>query len=214
MSIPTLFITALIMGFSGAMMPGPLLTVDIHESYKRGYQAGPLLILGHGLLELLLVIALVLGLDVLLTMPHVKTGIALGGGLVLLWFGWTMAQDAWLGKVSLQLTVQENKKGMPPVLAGALVSLANPYWVIWWATIGLAYLTLAMEKGLKGIGAFFTGHILADFIWYTGISLAVVSGKKFISDRIYRIILVGCGVFLLVLAFYFLWSGRRFLLEI
>ncbi len=43
-------------------MPGPLLTATISESSQRGFIAGPLLITGHAILELVLVIAFLLGL--------------------------------------------------------------------------------------------------------------------------------------------------------
>jgi len=44
------------------MMPGPLLTITISESSQRGFFIGPALILGHAILELILVIALLFGL--------------------------------------------------------------------------------------------------------------------------------------------------------
>jgi threonine/homoserine/homoserine lactone efflux protein len=50
----TIFFSSFIIALSGAMMPGPLLTATISESSQRGVFAGPLLIVGHGILELLL----------------------------------------------------------------------------------------------------------------------------------------------------------------
>ena len=58
LSIFTIFFTSFVIALSGALMPGPLLTVTISESARRGFVAGPLLIAGHGLLELALVVAL------------------------------------------------------------------------------------------------------------------------------------------------------------
>jgi threonine/homoserine/homoserine lactone efflux protein len=43
--------TSFVIALSGAMMPGPLLTVTISESPRRGMLAGPLLVLGHGILD-------------------------------------------------------------------------------------------------------------------------------------------------------------------
>ena len=210
MSLTTLFFTAYVMGFSGAMMPGPLLTVDIHESYRRGMKTGPLLVLGHAILELVLVISLTMGLYSVLIQPLFKAIVALLGGLVLLWMGWGMAKDAWQRKISLQYEQLGENSGMSPVLAGIIVSISNPYWIIWWATIGLTYITQALQIGTIGLVVFLTGHLLADLTWYSAISFAVVSGKKIIKENVYRVILVICGLFLIVLGVYFIYSATKF----
>jgi threonine/homoserine/homoserine lactone efflux protein len=83
----TLFVTSFIVALSGAIMPGPLLTVTITESSRRGMMTGPLLIAGHAILELALVVALLMGLAPLLKMEPVFIVIALAGSAVLLWMG-------------------------------------------------------------------------------------------------------------------------------
>ena len=50
-----------------------------------------------------------------------------------------------------------------PIVGGIVVSLSNPYWIIWWATVGATFMTQSLELGLLGIGAFYVGHILSDF---------------------------------------------------
>ena len=57
-----IFTSSFVIALSGALMPGPLLTVTISESTRRGAVAGPLMILGHGILELALILALLAGL--------------------------------------------------------------------------------------------------------------------------------------------------------
>lgn len=213
MELAAIFASSIVLGLSGAMMPGPLLTMAIGESVKRGLVAGPLLVLGHGLLELMLVLALLFGLAGLLTIPTVGNVIALVGGGFLLYMGLGMARDAYSGKVSLEMgpTREEIegqvKKGMHPVVAGAAVSLSNPYWSIWWATVGLGYITLSMKNGTLGLVAFFSGHILADLVWYSLVSGAVVAGRRLLSQRVYRGILVACGIFLLFLGGMFIFRG-------
>ncbi|MEG6523377.1 LysE family transporter [Desulfotomaculum sp. 1211_IL3151] len=215
MEVLAIFASSFVLAFSGAMMPGPLLTVTITESARRGFIAGPLLILGHALLELLLVVALLLGLASVLTNPQVGSTIAIVGGIFLLYMGWGMARDAHQGKIKLELpkvegstSEPESKKvGLHPVAAGIFVSLSNPYWSLWWATLGLGYITLSLKEGTAGLVSFFTGHILADFIWYSLIAGAVVAGRKFLSQRIYQRVLVLCGLFLICLGGLFVYRG-------
>ena len=93
------------------------------------------------------------------------------------------------------------------------MSAANPYWLIWWLTIGLGYVMFSMKFGVLGVALFFTGHILADFAWYTLVSGAVAQGRRFISDRLYRNFLAACGVFLFGFGGYFGIQGVNFLLN-
>lgn len=211
MTIGTLFITAFLIGLSGAMMPGPLLTVTIAESARRGFIAGPLIILGHVMLELILILALVAGLSVVLENASVSSTIALLGGLFLLYLGFTMSRDALKGNIVLgdinQDKAQPYKKGMHPVAAGVIISLANPFWSIWWATVGLAYLTISLESGTVGLASFFSGHILADLVWYSLVAAVVAGGRKFISPPVYKYVITICGIFLVLLGVYFIYSG-------
>lgn len=211
MELIFIFTTAFVIGLSGAMMPGPLLTADIVYSAERGFWSGPWLILGHGLLEIFLIIILLAGAASFLIRPAVATVIALVGGLFLIYFGFSMVWDVYTGKIiSLdhQSPMGPRKSArLHPFLTGILISAANPYWIIWWATIGLSYLTLALKSGTLGITSFYSGHILADLLWYTAIAYVVSKGAGSICPRVYRGVLTICGVFLLGLGGYFLYSG-------
>ena len=58
----SVFVLGFITALSGAMMPGPLLTATISESTRRGFLAGPRLMVGHALLEAALLLLLLWGL--------------------------------------------------------------------------------------------------------------------------------------------------------
>lgn len=209
----SIFLTAWVVGFSGAMMPGPLLTVTITESARQGMVAGPLLMVGHAILEFVLIAALVLGLKRFLDNRLFETIVSVLGGAFLLWMGYGMLRDAWSGNIALDLTVKNGQTLIGPVMAGILVSLSNPYWSIWWSTIGLNYITSAWKYGLTGLALFFTGHILADFTWYGAVSFAVAKGRSLMSDTLYRGIIAVCGAFLVALAFGFIWNGARIIVR-
>jgi threonine/homoserine/homoserine lactone efflux protein len=203
--LSAIFFSSFMIALSGALMPGPLLTVTISESSRRGAAAGPLMMLGHVLLELLLVLALLTGVAPLLRHDRVFVIISLLGGLIL----FAMAADMLRGlsRLSLDLAAAPARQTKNLILSGMLFSLVNPYWTIWWVSIGLGYIMHSAGFGPAGIAAFFTGHALADLVWYSLISLAVARGRRFLSDRIYRGLIGGCASLLLVFACYFFYSG-------
>jgi len=206
--LSTIFFLSFSLALSGALMPGPLLTVTIADSARRGFISGPLLMTGHAILELLLVIAVIWGLGPVIRAPAVMGTIALLGGAILLWMGSGMIKSA----AGLTLSVEAIPTGTlsNPVLTGVLASLSNPYWTIWWATIGLGYLTTALKAGPPGIAVFFIGHISADFAWYSVVSYGVSRGREIIEDRTYQWTIRACGIFLLVFGIWFLFSSYSY----
>lgn len=201
-----LFFTSMIVAFSGAMMPGPLLTVTISESSRRGAMAGPMLIFGHAILEMLLLAGLLLGLGPFLKNEVFFMVIAFAGGAIMFWMAWGMFKS--LPSLSVQTSVVGEKKNNLMV-SGAVMSLANPYWIIWWATIGIGYIVQAQEFGLWGIAFFYLGHIAGDFIWYSAISLTISKGKRIFTDKVYRILIGVCGSFLVGFAIYLFISALQ-----
>ena len=203
-------ITSFVVALSGALMPGPLLTITVGEATRRGFWAGPLIILGHGILELTLVVLLLAGLGTVLNRPLVLGTVGLVGGGVLAWMGLGLLRASRTSRLQMEA---KSTTGLHPVWSGIFMSLANPYWLIWWLTIGLGYVMFSMQYGWLGVALFFVGHILADFAWYTLVSGAVAQGRRLISDRIYQGFLAGCGVFLFGFAGYFAVQGVKFLLN-
>ncbi len=202
--------TSFIVALSGALMPGPLLTVTVGEAARRGFWAGPLIIVGHALLELALVLLLLVGLGAWLNQPVILGTVGVLGAGMLGWMGFLTLKASRRGRLELDA---QNGSGLNPVLAGVLMSAANPYWLIWWLTIGLGYVMFAMKYGVTGVAFFYLGHILADFAWYTLVSGAVAGGRRFLSDGLYRGFLAGCGVFLVGFGGYCAVQGVKFLLN-
>jgi len=205
-ALATIFFTSFVIALSGAMMPGPLLTATISESARHGARAGPLLILGHGILELLLVTALLLGLAPLLQWDSVFIVVAGAGSVFLLWMALTMFRSLPRLKVEWEAAPSARNH---LVVNGMLMSLANPYWTIWWASIGLGYILYSRQFGYPGVFFFFLGHIAADLSWYATVSLVVDRGRRFFTDRFYRSVIGACAAFLVLFAGYFAWSGVR-----
>lgn len=206
MTLGAIFFSSFLITLSGAMMPGPLLTMVISESSRRGFSAGPLLILGHVLLEVFMVAALLLGLAPYLQRQGVFAFVALAGALILLGMAFTMFR-------SLPALTLSQGSGAPQrrnlLLTGIILSAFSPYWVIWWATIGLGCILQSHRFGAAGVAWFFAGHLLADFLWYSAVSGAVAGGRRFLSDRLYRGIIGACAVLLVLFAGYFIHAGLQ-----
>ncbi len=203
-----IFLSSLLVAYSGALMPGPMLTVVVTETPRQGAKAGPLVVLGHALLELVLLALLIVGLGPVLERPSVQAALALVGGLMLLGTAALMLFAVIRGRVELDMELGVTSgRHARMILAGAVSSLSNPYWIIWWATIGLSLVTKAYALGLLGITAFYLGHILGDLTWFSAVSGLVAAGRRWITLRFYRGMITVAACFLVALAAWFLMSG-------
>jgi threonine/homoserine/homoserine lactone efflux protein len=213
-ALAAIFGTSFVVGLTGALSPGPLVTVAMREGAQRGFWAGPVLAAGHSVIELGLVIGLALGLNQLLDSDAVTATVALAGGAFLVWMGATTALQARHTQFETERDAQLADGGVwrasvagPLALAGIVVSLSNPFWLAWWATIGTAYIVQSLDEGVLGVSAFYGGHILADIGWLSVVAFAVAGGRRVMSRRVYQGLLAVCGVFLVGLGSWFLASG-------
>jgi len=213
MSLPALFAVAFMAALSGALMPGPVLFATLHRSAAHGRWAGPLIVAGHAIVELPLMVAIILGLGELLDAPALKAAVGLVGGLVLALMGASMLR----GLPTLKLPVNEADGGghspipaLRVIASGAITSVSNPYFTIWWAGIGLNFIVHARPYGLPGYAVFYCGHILADLIWYAAVSESMHHGRRIMSDRAYRGMVAACAVLLVGFGVFFAWSGYGF----
>lgn len=198
---------AFVVALSGAMAPGPYLTVTITRTLTKGRLSAALMLVGHAGLEGLLLVGFAFGLQRVLTQDHVATLLAVAGGAVLLWMGWGLLRGAVAGTIRADDATPAQDTRLGPVLHGAAVSLANPYWLLWWVTIGVKLASDALTLGWLGILAFFIGHELGDAAWYGFVIIAVSKGRRLLANRPYRLIIGACAVFLLYLGARFLLSG-------
>jgi threonine/homoserine/homoserine lactone efflux protein len=212
-ALPLIFITAFVVALSGALMPGPLLVLTIGEVARRGFWAAPQLILGHAILELTLVAALATGVSKFMESDLASGIVGLVGGSILVGIGFVTVKSSWQSGTILTPAKQIITRDRKLVLNGILVSISNPYWLIWWVTVGTTYLLWSSKLGIGGVATFFTGHILADFGWYVLVAFIIATGRKFMSHKIYRGLLVICGLALLALGGYFVASGINFLVS-
>jgi threonine/homoserine/homoserine lactone efflux protein len=213
-----IFSFSFLIALTGAMMPGPLLTYTIIKSMKgnrRGYLMGIWIIAGHAIIEMAIIIALLLGFSFVLENTIVVRTIGILGGVILIYFGISIVRDAYRGTISNsffhpsdvhdQGTDQYRGKALEhPVFGGILVSMSNPYWWVWWATIGFAFIiqfNISFQHWPRLV-AFFLGHEAGDLLWYLLISFLAYFGLRHLNKKAYYGILVFCGIFMILFGIY------------
>jgi threonine/homoserine/homoserine lactone efflux protein len=183
---------------SGALAPGPVTAAAIGMGARNRW-AGVLMALGHGVVEFPLMILLIFGVGRLLTRPSVSTAIGLVGGGFLLLMGVQMLRG--LGKSETQ-AVPMTRSG--PLAAGIVLSAGNPYFLIWWATVGLTLITTAQGFGLWAFGLLAIAHWSCDLVWLTMLSWASFQGATLLGPRRQRLVLAVCAAAMLGFGVYFI----------
>lgn len=194
-----MLVLGFLIGLTGALAPGPTLVAAINASVKGGWTAGPKITFGHMVVETLIILLVVAGLSVALTGYSVL--IAATGGIALMVFGVLTLRGAKDAKIGVS---EEERNDRAPVIAGLVTSVSNPYFWIWWLTVGSALLIGAMQGGILVMLAFIAGHWGADLGWYTLVSASIHKGRFFLSVRAYRLVLAACGIFLIGFGLYYL----------
>lgn len=198
-----LFLTeTILISLTGVMAPGPVTTVVVGKGSQSPH-AGALVAIGHGIVEFPLMVAVFFGIGRLLDAPCVQGVIAVVGGLFLLAMGVGMIRGA--GEVS----VDAGNDGRSPVVAGIVMSIANPYFLAWWATIGAALILRSLEFGLLGFAAFAIAHWLCDFIWDYFLSALSFKGGQFFGLAFQKGVFVVCGALLLIFGTRLMLEGAR-----
>ncbi len=198
-------------GFSGAMMPGPLLAVGIAETPRHGWQTGPIISIGHAIAEIFVVVVLSLGLAALAQSPIVAAVIGIVGGVALILMGISMAYDILKKNINYEIVETDKQSSHKLAGKGITATLSNPYWFVWWATTGLAFLVKSLKFGVIGPVVFYFGHILSDFVWYSVVTVLLWMGKRIIMGKALKVLIVACAVFLVYLGISFIYDGVRVL---
>ena len=213
-----IFSFSFLVALTGAMSPGPLLTYTIIKSVqtsKHGYLMGLWIIIGHAILELGIIILLLLGFSFILKNIIVIRIIGIVGGLILVFFGLSIVRDVYFGNIPADFlnspdmqsheAASSISRGLEnPVIGGIMVSMSNPYWWVWWATIGLAFMIqfdISFMQWPKLV-AFFLGHEAGDLIWYLIVSTLSFFGLRHLNKKAYYGILVFCAIFMIIFGIY------------
>jgi len=186
---------------SGVMMPGPLTAATIAKGYRE-QNAGIFIALGHAVIELPLMALIYFGFARFFASPEVKIIIGLAGGLMLIFMG-LMVLRSFRKDVGEAADLPYNS-----LVTGIVLTGANPYFFLWWATIGIALIVTAAQFGIWGLIIFAVVHWSCDLVWEQCVSVSVFRTKHLWTQKVQRIVfgicalaLVGFGIWFCVSVF-------------
>jgi len=191
-----LFFLGLVIGLSGAIIPGPLLAFTIFDTSRKRKVTGHYVIFGHVLWEAVVILIILRGFGSLLTQS--RTLFYVVGGLVLVLMGVLMFRSVRKGEIEVR-----NSRVNSSLLGGVFYTVFNPTQPLWWATAGSALLLKGLETmSFMGVVTVTLGHWLSDFAYYTLISFMINRHERYISPK-QRLISMFLGFFVVLLGAYF-----------
>jgi threonine/homoserine/homoserine lactone efflux protein len=193
-------LSAVLISLSGVMAPGAITAATLAAG-ARSRHAGAMIALGHAVVEMPLILFLAAGIGTFLKSPAVKAGIGLVGGAVLALMGAQLLLSLHKPKTNSAAAVQRR-----PFMTGIVLTGANPYFLLWWATVGLTLATQATQYGAAALIVFGLVHWLCDLGWLEVLSVAAFHSTQAFGLRSQKIVSLACAAVLLGF-------GLRFLCE-
>ena len=188
---------------SGVMSPGPLFAANIVYGLKEGKIAGLKMAVGHTIVELPLIILLGIGTVSIETFPEYRITLTIIGAIGL--FSFAALQIKSIFKKNFEKSRNPTKNSF---FAGIFLTALNPFFLIWWFTIGFILITESIVLwGIYGILILFIFHIWMDYVWLFAIAGFASKAKNILSNRNYKMLIIGLSMILV----YF---GINFLLQI
>lgn len=200
------FLTQVVLiSLSGVMAPGAVTAATLAQG-GRSRWAGTLIALGHGVVEIPLIFLLMVGLGTILKTDAARILIGVVGGFFLIWLGIQSLREI----AAAQATLHSDRTNRP-ILTGIVLSAANPYFLFWWATVGLNLAMQAKSSGVAAMIIFAAVHWLCDFVWLTILSMTAFHGTAILSLRNQKIILGFCAAAMGVFGGKFLYDAAMLL---
>ena len=179
-------VTVIIISASGVMAPGPLFAANIAYGLQGGGKAGIKMAVGHTIVELPLVILLGIGVFSFEIFPEFRILISILGAITLFVFAGIQI------KTTLQMKETTFNLKHNAVLTGITLSALNPFFIIWWLSVGFKLISDAMLIwAFVGIIVVFLLHIWMDFVWLYSVACLAAKSSKILSNKNYKILMIG-----------------------
>lgn len=195
-----ILLSVVVISFSGVMMPGPMFAVTLAKSYQSPW-AGAKISLGHAVIEVPLILLIYFGFARFFQNNLVQFGLSVLGGGMIFWLGIAMLRA--------RAGVVQRGKDLPynAFVAGILLSGLNPFFLLWWVTIGSMLIMKFLVLGTIGLALFIIVHWLCDLVWLSFVSTLVYRTKSLWGRKFQEGLFIACSLLLMGFGGWFLISG-------
>jgi len=195
-----ILLSVVIISLSGVMMPGPMFAVTLAKSYRSPW-AGVQIALGHAVIEVPLILLIYFGFARFFEITAVQLVLSILGGGMIIWLGIAMFRA--------RTGVVQRGKDLPynSVVAGMVTSALNPFFILWWATIGSMLIMKFLNFGATGLIALIVVHWLCDLVWLSLVSTIVYRTHSLWGLKFQEWLFITCSLLLIGFGAWFLVSG-------
>ena len=209
MDLFSFVVTVIILTASGALAPGPLFFATITHGTKHGAKSGLIFSIAHTVVEFLLIMLLALGLLTVASEPMVKMVIGLIGGIVLIAFGTIQIRNSIISNPEDLKKPKASYRHL--FILGLAFTGLNPYFILWWLTVGAQLIIIALEfAAIIGVLFMFVCHVWMDYVWLTGTAYFAKKGTNIMGLKWYKPLLIVFGVILIYFGITFIISATGF----
>lgn len=196
--------SVLAISFSGVMAPGPMFAVTVAKSYRSPW-AGVKISIGHAIIEVPIILLIYWGFGGFFENNIFQVVLRFIGGAMLLWMAFSMYR-------SRNNVVEEGKDlRYGAITAGIIMSATNPFFLIWWATVGSMLVMEFTRFGLPGLGIFTATHWVCDLAWLSLVSVIIYRTRHLWGNKLQKWILVLCSLLMAGFGVYFIWNAFKLL---
>ncbi|MBL7165161.1 MAG: LysE family transporter [Dehalococcoidales bacterium] len=197
--LPVLLSVAVI-SLSGVMMPGPMFAITVAKSYRSPW-AGPLIAIGHAVIEVPLILLIYFGFARFFENTTVQLVLSIAGGAMIIWLGIGMF------RARTEVVHQGRDLSYNAITAGIVLSALNPFFLLWWATVGSMLIMKVVDYGAAGLVAFTAVHWSCDLVWLTIVSVLIYRTQALWGKRFQEGLFIACSLLLVGFGGWFIVSG-------
>ena len=200
-----LLLSVVVISLSGVMMPGPMFAMTLAKSYRTPW-AGTQISLGHAVIEVPLILLIYFGFARFFESSTVQFVLSMFGGAMVIWLGISMFRA--------RAAVVQEGKDLPnnAFVVGILTSGFNPFFLLWWATIGSMLIMKFLGFGTVGLILFIIVHWLCDLVWLSFVSILVYKTKSLWGRKFQQVLFIACSLLLIGFGGWYIVSGLQIVL--